>query len=170
MYSIDKHDSVTERMDVPQSSIGAPCPAILSTESLLHIAYYLEKPEEEWDGSTVRVVGEHSQGEPCALVRFTHAFAHMSGPPGDETFASHPLAQRGLEPYAVFEVAGSSWIRTLERMNAVHPRHRAERFAQYKHFVFAFHDSVFECIAESFDLSIHRGSVSSVLRASWPEV
>jgi hypothetical protein len=170
MYAIDHHDTVAERRDLPQSSIGAPCPAVLSGENFLHLAYYLEEREEGWDGSTVRVVGEHSLGEPCALVRFTHAIAHMFGPPNDEAFDGHPLAQRGLEPYAVFEVNGSSWVRSLERMNAVHPRHQPELFAKYKHFVFAFHDSVFECVAESFELSVLRGSVSNVLRASWPEV
>lgn len=170
MYSIDDRDTVAELQDLPQSSIGAPCPAVLSSENFLHIAYYLDEPEEGWDGSIVRVVDEHSKGEPCALVRFSRATAHMFGPPNDEAFAGHPLAQRGLRPYAVFEVAGSSWVRTLERMNAVHPLHRSERFARYKHFVFAFHDCVFECVAEGFEHSIYRGSVSSVLRASWPEV
>jgi hypothetical protein len=103
------------------------------------------------------------------LVRFTRPIAHMFGPPNDEAFAGHPLAQRGLEPYSVFEVHQSSWIRALERMNSVHPRHRPEAYARYKHFVFAFHDSVFECIAEGFELSAYRGSVSAVLRSSWPQ-
>lgn len=169
MYSIDDQDSVTERVDLPQSSVGAPCPVVLSGEHFLHLAYYLEEREEGWDGSIVRVVGEHSEGEPCALVRFARAAAHMFGPPNDEAFAGHPLAERGLEPYAVFEVNNSSWVRTLERMNSVHPYHRPERFTKYKHFVFAFHDSVFECVAESFELSVHRGSLSRVLLASWPE-
>jgi hypothetical protein len=169
MYSIDNQDTVAERTDLPQSSVGAPCPVVLSGEHFLHLAYYVEQREEGWDGSTVRVVGEHSGGEPCALVRFARATAHMFGPPNDEAFAGHPLAEPGLEPYAVFEVNNSSWVRTLERMNSVHPYHQPERFTKYKHFIFAFHDSVFECVAESFELSVHRGSVSGVLRASWPE-
>lgn len=169
MYSIDNQDVVAERTDLPQSSVGAPCPVVLSGEHFLHLAYYLEQREEGWDGLTVRVVGEHSGGEPCALVRFAHAAAHMFGPPNDEAFAGHPLSGRGLEPYAVFEVKNSSWIRTLERMNSVHPCHQPVRFAKYKHFIFAFHDSVFECVAEGFELSVHRGSVSGVLLASWPD-
>jgi len=169
MYAIDSKDTVAERTDLPQSSIGAPCPVVLSGEHFLHLAYYLEEPGEALDGWHVRVVGEHSIGEPCALVRFTRSAAHMFGPPNDESFAGHPLAERGLVPYAVFEVNDSSWVRKLERMNSVHPHHRSKRFAKYKHFVFAFHDSVFECVAESFDFSVHRGAVSDVLRASWPQ-
>jgi hypothetical protein len=142
---------------------------VLSGEHYLHLVYYLEEAEPSWDGMSARVAGEHTERESCALVCFAQAMAHMFGPPNDEAFAGHPLAKRGLEPYAVFEVHHSSWIRTLERMNSVHPQHRPEAYTKYKHFVFAFHDRVFECVAEGFDLSVHRGSVSSVLRASWPE-
>jgi hypothetical protein len=166
MYSIDSKDTVAERTDLPQSSIGAPCPVVLSGEHFLHLAYYLEEREEDRAKCTS---GEHLEGEPCALVRFARSAAHLFGPPNDESFAGHPLAARGLGPYAVFEVQNSSWVRKLERMNSIHPRHQPERFAKYKHFVFAFHDSVFECVAESFDFSVHRGAVSEVLRASWPQ-
>jgi len=163
MYSVDEKDTVVQRNDLPQSSVGAPCPMVLSGEHLLHLAYYLEEREEGWGGSTIRIVDEHSQEELCALVHFKHAIAHMFGPPNDEAFNGHPLAQRGLKPYSVFEVNESSWIRKLKHMNSVHPYHRPERFDKYRHYVFAFHDSVFECVAESFELSIHRGSVSNII-------
>jgi hypothetical protein len=88
----------------------------------------------------------------------------MFGPPNDEAFSGHPLAPKGLAPYRVFEIDDSSWLRTLERMNSVHPYHRSEHFAVYKHFVFAFHDSTFECIAKQFSHFERRGSIWSVLR------
>ena len=85
------------------------------------------------------------------VVRFRRPYAHMFGPPNDEAFEGHPLAARGLASYAVYEVRRSSWLRRLERMNAVHWNHRPERFlARLRHFVFAFHDATFECIAEGF--------------------
>jgi len=74
----------------------------------------------------------------------------MFGPPNDEGLHGHPLAERGLEPYGVFVVSPSSWLRALVRMNAVHPRHRDEHFDGLCHFVFTFHDSTFECIARGF--------------------
>lgn len=169
MYTVDKRDVVVQRIDAPQSSFGAPCPMVLSGEHHLHLAYFLEEVVAGWDGSSVRIVSEKSEGEPCALVRFSRAYAHMFGPPNDEAFHGHPLEERGLRPYAVFEVQHSSWVRQLERMNSVHPYHQLKKFAAFKHFVFAFHDTTFECVAESFELSVHRGSVSSVLRASWPQ-
>jgi hypothetical protein len=104
-----------------------------------------------------------TDGEPVAMVEFDGYSAFMFGPPNDEAFDGHPLAERGLRPYAVFEVVHSSWIRRLERMNSVHPCHRPEAFADLKHYVFAFHDSTFECVARSFSVRTMRGSMDEAL-------
>jgi hypothetical protein len=170
MYSVDEKDRVCELKDVPQSSVGAPCPMLLAGEHHLHLAYYLQNTPPGWNGKTVRVFSESSGSEPCALVEFHGPYAHMFGPPNDEAFTGHPLASRGLDPYGVFEVKESSWIRCLERMNSVHPYHKPDLFATLKHFVFSFHDRSFECIAESFELSVHHGSVASVLNSLPDEV
>lgn len=68
MYCVDSQDRVIEIMDVPQSSVGAPCPMILAGEHHLHLAYYFEDRLPDWDGTTVRVVGESTTGMPVALV------------------------------------------------------------------------------------------------------
>jgi hypothetical protein len=107
-------------------------------------------------------VSPESQDMAVAVIRFRMPSAHMFGPPNDEAFSGHPLASRGLGPYAVFEVRQSSWIRGLERMNAVHPCHDRERYmARRRHFVFAFHDSTFESIADGFESEYFRGSMRS---------
>jgi hypothetical protein len=170
MYQIDKLDAVVELNGAPQSSAGSPLPVILCDEHFLHLAYLLQSAPEDWDFKKASTFDEMSEDEPCALVRFERPIAHMFGPPSDETFHGHPLAARGLRPYAAFEVKNSSWVRGLERMNSVHPRHStvAARYSQYRHLIFAFHDATFECVAMGFKASIHRGSVSSVLRSSWP--
>lgn len=117
-----------------------------------------------WDGTFVRVRGPEGSGAPVAVVMFRGCYAHMFGPPNDEAFDGHPLFSRGLKPYRVYEVENSSWLRRLERMNAVHPSHDTARFlANKKHFVFAFHDSTFECIAKGFEIETHRGSVASMI-------
>lgn len=167
MYAVDDQDRVRKLTDVPQLSVGAPCPMLLVGEHHLHLAYYLEDAPAEWDGTTVRSVGETSECEPCALVKFVGAYCHMFGPPNDEAFSGHPLASRGLKPYGTFEIERSSWIRRLERMNSVHRYHKPEHFNDYRHFVFSFHDTTFECIAKSFTLRVHFGSVSSVLKLAW---
>ena len=84
----------------------------------------------------------------------------MFGPPNDEAFVGHPLASRGLGPYRAYRIERSSWLRRLERMNSVHPYHDPERFWTLTHFVFAFHDSTFECIAQSFSIEVVPGPLS----------
>ncbi len=49
-------------------------------------------------------------------------------------------------------------------MNAVHPCHRPEHFAGFKHYIFAFHDSTFECIAEGFTCEVYRCSIRATVR------
>lgn len=162
MYTA-RADLPVELTSVPHASVGAPCPMLCAGETSLRLAYYMQDVADGWDGTTVRVLSDSDGDEPCALIVFQMAYVHMFGPPNDEAFAGHPLASRGLRPYAVFEVRHSSWIHALERMNAVHPHHKPEHFSRYRHFIFAFHDTTFECIAESFTVSIHRGTVRSVL-------
>ena len=150
---------------MPQSSVGAPCPLVLAGENSLQLAYYLEEDrlEFEWHNAPVRPGRPNGTSELCALVTFDRAYAHMFGPPNDEAFSGHPLASRGLQPYSVFEVEGSSWLRQLMQMNTVHPYHKDEQFSGFRHLVFSFHDSTFECIATSYRVALCRGTPWSVL-------
>ena len=102
-----------------------------------------------------------SSEEEIALITFDGCDAHMFGPPNDEAFEWHPLASRGLAPYAAFRIENSSWIRQLEKMNSVHSEHRPERFWRLQHLIFAFHDSTFECICGSFAVSVIHGFVTT---------
>ena len=163
MYSVDERDKVVELEDVPQSSVGAPLPIVLSDEHKILLAYIVEDKPSDWDGSYVRVVDPSTPGEPLALVEFSSYSTLMFGAPNDEAFAGHPLTGRGLHPYGAFRVENSSWVRQLERMNSVHPYHEPERFERLRHFIFAFHDSTFECVAEGFTVSEHEGSLESIL-------
>ena len=163
MYEVDQQDHVVPLEDVPQSSIGAPIPVVLADEHRVALAYYMENTPPDWDGKSVRVVGPLTDGELVALVLFKDPIAHMFGPPNDEAFAGHPLAGRGLEPYAAFRIENSSWIRRLERMNSVHPYHRPERFWELQHLIFAFHDSTFECVCRTYEIKMARGPIAEMI-------
>jgi hypothetical protein len=162
-YTVDARDSVQPLAGFPQSSIGAPTPIVIASEQALFVAFYLEQRDPNWDGTTCKVVTPDTNDEPVAVVRFSGATAHFFGPPNDEAFSGHPLAARGLEAYGAFEVLSSSWVRALERMNSVHPRHRPESFSDCRHFILTFHDTIFECIADSFSIEQPSGSLRSVV-------
>lgn len=165
MYEVDERDRVTRLASVPQSSTGAPHPLVLSDGLTVVLAYYLQNRPSGWDGTWARMVDATTDGGPVAVVRFDRCHAHFLGQPNDEAFEGHPLASRGLEPYGVFEIQSSSWIRRLERMNSVHPAHRAEHFFALRHIVFTFHDNTFECVCKDFEVTIAAGTVAGLVPA-----
>jgi hypothetical protein len=162
MYQADQ-DRVREIESAPRPDVGAPLPAVVANEDDILLAYIVSEPDPNWDGSYVDVVSSSSPDERIAIVRFVDAYAHVFEPPNDEAFSGHPLSSRGLRPYSVSMVDHSSWLRSLERMNSVHPYHRPEGFSKYHHYIFAFHDSTFECIAEDLSFKLHRGSMRSAV-------
>jgi hypothetical protein len=142
VYEVDEHDRVVLFQDAPQPEVGAPVPALVADESRLELAFIARRAHP-------------SDDESIAVGRFVRPYAHMFGAPNDEAFEGHPLAARGLEPYGVFRIENSSWIRRLERMNSVHDQHDPEAFARLRHYIFAFHDSTFECVATDVDFDVH---------------
>jgi len=163
MYEVDDQDQVIELRGLPHSSVGAPLPCVLADEHKVVLVYYLEERDPNWDGSTIRIVDAATSDEPIAIVRFNRCAVHTLGPPNDEAFSGHPLAKRGLRPYGVFRIDRSSWIRKLERMNAVHSQHLAERFGYLQHLIFTFHDSTFECVCKDFEVTTTRGSIAATI-------
>jgi hypothetical protein len=163
MYSIDEEDKVIELEDVPPSSIGAPLPFVVSDEHNLFLAYLVEDTLSDWDGSSTRIVTPATGNEQISLIEFRRSHSFMFGSPNDEAFAGHPLASRGLHPYGAFQIKNSSWIRQLESMNSIHPYHKPERYMRLNHYIFAFHDSTFECVAEGYVASNFEGSLQDVL-------
>ncbi|MEL6615085.1 MAG: hypothetical protein AAFQ43_05075 [Bacteroidota bacterium] len=132
MYTVDDQDEVVPLTGFPLPDIGAPLPRLDSDEHEATITYFVQGSRDA-----------------RATVTFSGLCALLSGPPNDEALHGHPLASRGLESYGVFEIKQSSWVRALERMNRVHPRHLPEHFDMLRHVVITFHDSTFECVAES---------------------
>lgn len=71
--------------------------------------------------------------------------------------------RRRCKPYSAFEVRNSSWIRQLDKMNSVHPQHRRGSYPDdYRHFILAFHDSTFECVAQRFNVALGSGPLAAV--------
>lgn len=152
---------LVEIKSLPRQTTGAPLPTLVSDGERLLLAYIVAEPDPQWDG--IPTVVSHATPGLIAVVRFQGPYAHSFGPPNDEALNGHPLSALGLRAYSWFEVLNSPWLGSLERMNAVHPQHRPELFEQYRHFIATFHDTTFECIAEGFDVQLHRGSMRSAV-------
>jgi hypothetical protein len=89
-----------------------------------------------------------------AIVGFHRVRLTKFGFPNDEAKAGHPLYGRGFGEfgYDVSEVLNSSWAREAEAQNKV--RFPDEPAWRTRHFMFAFHDSCFECLADSLTLRL----------------
>ena len=98
-------------------------------------------------GLTLTYVAEH---EKHVRITFVAPLVHYFGPPDDETLEAHPLAAAGLTRHAAFETHNSRWVEELRTMNRAHPQHSNVRFDRLRHFIWTFHDSTFECLAENF--------------------
>jgi hypothetical protein len=169
MYQI-RDDQVVPLSSVPSPDPGAPLPVVLASDYRLVLVYFVLEPDPSWDGSKVQVVSHQSPDRPVAVVRFQRPYTHGFGAPNDESLSGHPLASRGLQPYTVCEVLKSSWIRELDQASSVHPEHRSEEFLAYRHFIFAFHDSTFECVARGIQIELSRGSVAGAVALASSEL
>jgi hypothetical protein len=53
MYRVDHRDKVVPLEDLPQSSIGAPCPLGLASEHRVVVAYFILDMDPEWDNERI---------------------------------------------------------------------------------------------------------------------
>jgi hypothetical protein len=130
MYTVDESISLVSLDGVPAHSAGAPTPVLLADDDGLVLAYETAPANDE-----------------LVILKFLRPYAHSFGPPNDEAVTGHPLAKYGLAPYGIFEVLQSPWSGALEKLNRAHPNHNAQKFASLRHFIFTFHDGLFECLA-----------------------
>ena len=79
----------------------------------------------------------------CQLTKF--------GYPNDKALSGHPLYKHGLASYGVYKVINSCWIKQMTEQNRMVFPDTKDSTAH--HYIFAFHDSTFECIADSLKVS-----------------
>ncbi len=138
---------------VPQWDIGAPLPHVLSNGITTYLVYRVRVPDPAWDGSYATAI-DPADARPSliALLTFPRCTSVKLGAPNDEVISGHPLYGRGLRAYGAHLVRNSRWIAELQRNNAVHPQYRPESWSKENHYLFCFHDEVFECIDSAFQV------------------
>lgn len=141
-----KTDQVIElKLDcVPEASVSGAL--LLQTEYSTYLTFNAMR--EQTDEQYVDV------GH--AVVEFFRCIRTQFGHPNDEALPGHPLYVDGLDQFAygIFEVLNSSWIREIERQNRVHFPNATDWAVGLRHFIFTFHDSTFECVAQDFKLEV----------------
>ncbi|HEU4538114.1 MAG TPA: hypothetical protein VFS00_28530 [Polyangiaceae bacterium] len=144
--------------------IGAPLPHLVCSDGKTFLAFAVRVHDPNWDGSYATVKSPaDTTAEPLALVEFKRCVSAKLGAPNDEVFSGHPLAGRGLRAYTAQTVVNSPWLAELEAINRVHRGYRPEFWRSLKHYVFWFHDSTFECVAESYAVEVFHETFSALL-------
>lgn len=143
---------------------GAPLPHVIQNDCKTFLTFYVHEPEPDWDGSyaTVKDPGDGSV-ESLALIEFFGCSSAKFGSPNDEVFEGHPLSGKGLDAYTAQRVVNSKWLAELEAINSVHRRYDPALWRKRNHYVFWFHDTTFECVAESFRVEVFRESMAELL-------
>ena len=144
--------------------VGCPRPHLVCNDYKTLLAFIIREPRRAVDGRSVEVVDPgDGAGRRLALVEFRSCYATKLGAPNDEVFHGHPLEGRGLEAYTAQKVVNSRWLSEIEAINKVHHRYDPSRWGRLNHYVFWFHDTTFECLAESYTVEEHRESVEAML-------
>lgn len=158
LYTPDERDYVHEETDIPAPVPGAPLPSILATDETLLVSYYSEIRLSGASSQKPILVNAGFKGT-VVIADFRSPVAFFSVPLSNETLEAHPLAYRGLLSYRVFRVENSSLIRRLIAAQYVHPRPFPGAFKDSKHYIFTFHDSVFETVADTVSVRTFPGSI-----------
>lgn len=162
MHPTNKKDRL-RRLKVPPSNVGAPSPQLIANSHQLFLAYYIEDSPKNSGHAKSTTRSARRTKLPVALIEFDAPYAHYFGPPREDASRGHPLHSRGFRPHSAFEVLYSSWIRFLKHMNEADFEYDPKRLNGHRHFIFAFHDDTFECIARKFTVSTHRDTITNII-------
>ena len=160
-----KGESYAVPFDFPVKwDIGAPLPFLLCNDYKTFLSFYISDPDPNWDGTYVNVVAP-SSSEPASLclVKFNRCVSAKLGHPNDEVHHGHSLSGRGLETYTAQIVMNSKWIDEVAKNNSVHSYDNPENWKNLKHYIFWFHDSTFECLAESYEVEVTSETMGDLL-------
>ncbi len=150
-----KIEQIKEKFEI---DIGAPTPTILTNEHSLYLIFYVSNVDPSWNGETIHLRTNRDEG--IVTLKFDKYAQFKFGNPNDETINGHPLYKLGLKPYSIQKVFDSNWIKEIKKMNSVHPYHKDELFSKYEHYIFFFHDTCFEIVAEGY--SIEKDSLQTM--------
>lgn len=144
--------------------VGAPLPFLLCSDYRTFLTFYVSDPDPNWDGTYVNVVDPASSGDvSLCLVEFQRCASAKLGHPNEEVQGGHYLAGKGLNGYTAQIVVNSPWLAEVAKTNSVHPQDNPEWWKRLNHYVFWFHDSTFECLAESYELELSTEPMSDLL-------
>jgi hypothetical protein len=147
-----KQDKVV-RFDIgfePEAAVSGP--VLLQTDGNAFLTF-----------NAVRMIPNGNRGAVgTGIIELQRCKVTKFGYPNDEALGGHPLYKHGLAAYGVFEVLSSSWIQQMTEQNRVcFPRTSDSKM---RHFIFTFHDSTFECVADGLRATLSTEPYEQIFR------
>ena len=104
--------------------------------------------------------GFYMEDAGLAVVEFKQCMATKFGYPNDEAWSGIPRT-KGLS-YGIYEVENSEWKREMVKLN----QHSFPDTKEWggRHFLFLFHDSSFECVADDMKIEVTKEPHAQILR------
>lgn len=136
---------------------GAPLPHFVQSEHKAFLCFFLNtfEPSDARDFEGVSIQSISAKEKPVGVIEFTNYCAGKMVRMSADYLNQHELYGRGLHPYSAQEVVNSEWLAELQRIAKIPAQH---------HFIFFFHDSIFECVASALKVhDYHQTSLEDVL-------
>ena len=127
-----------EVKDIGAMDWGAPSPTILADEHKVAIVYYLDNENPDWDGTTCHLRSPKTDEQTLAIV-LMDGVRSFSQTTNDQNHGAN-----GLGP----EFSHSVW--QITNSTSTICKTSSDYAAEYKHFVFGFHDTTLECLCSNF--------------------
>jgi hypothetical protein len=118
-----------------QISVGAPEPIVIADCGVLTLSFYIESDNEKT----------------ITLIFRRYSYFRL-GVPGNETLSGHPYSIIGLKSHSFYELKHSDLIENLKKISSIHPKYDANVWLNDRHYILTFHDNMFECIAQEFEI------------------
>jgi hypothetical protein len=142
--------------------IGAPLPHVFQSDYRTFLLFLLRDAPLNNDGTYVKVVSASSASN-VGIVEFHRCMSAKFGTPNDEVNDGHPLHGAGFVGYRALRVINSPWIAELRSINSVHRCFDSGFWEGLTHYIFGFHDSTFECVAQDFSVSTTPASLQEAI-------
>jgi hypothetical protein len=153
---MDEAETITE-LDLgcwPEAAVSGA--VLVQTERATFLTFNAMRPTDRMSPHG----GPYMEDAGTALVEFEMCSITKFGYPNDEAWSGIPRTH-GLS-YGIFEVLRSKWIRELTTLNRYSFPNTPDD-VHSRHFLFLFHDSSFECIADGIRLELVDGPHRNVL-------
>jgi len=57
-----------------------------------------------------------------------------------------------MKSYSFYELKNSDLIKSLQDIEKVHSQYNPKKWEMYRHYILTFHDNMFECIVQDFEI------------------